>query len=145
LIHFYSISIYYLLFSSHFTLLIFVFANTHVLVAKEREKLERKAGKPKASTSQTPSAATSRTASPVPPVVKKKVPKLLSNLPPSQHEMDQQQMDMAYLNLEGDADVIPEEEPPKMTLAREKVLEEARAFVEADREGRSSLNLVVIG
>ncbi|KIJ56595.1 hypothetical protein M422DRAFT_22749 [Sphaerobolus stellatus SS14] len=111
--------------------------------AKEREKMERKAAK--ATLSQAPSAAASRTASPVPTPVKVKSQKLPSVLPNSRHEMDQQRLDMASLNLQDEPAPIIEEEPPKMSLAREKVLEEARAFIDADNEGRKGINLVVIG
>ena len=37
------------------------------------------------------------------------------------------------------------EEPPRMALAREKVLEEAAKALEAERKGQAGVSLVVIG
>jgi elongation factor 1 alpha-like protein len=52
---------------------------------------------------------------------------------------------MASLNLQDDEPDEHADEEPKMTLVREKVLEEARAAMEGDREGKKSVSLVVIG
>ncbi|KAF8529943.1 EF Tu GTP binding domain-containing protein [Gautieria morchelliformis] len=58
--------------------------------------------------------------------------------------MDQQQFDMASLNLQNNPDAF-EEEPPKMTLAREKVLQQAREALQGDSKGKRGISLVVIG
>jgi elongation factor 1 alpha-like protein len=59
---------------------------------------------------------------------------------------DQQQLDMAGLNLSdtltGKKQIV--EEPPKVSMAREKVLEEAKRALEAD-EGKKGISIVVIG
>jgi hypothetical protein len=57
-------------------------------------------------------------------------------------------MDMAGLNIEKSEDGSQAEElpPPKVTIARERVLEEARKEVSSgDSDGRKRLSLVVIG
>jgi elongation factor 1 alpha-like protein len=59
--------------------------------------------------------------------------------------IDQQQFDMASLNLQNSPDVFEEEEPPKMTLAREKVLQQAREALQGDSKGKRGISLVVIG
>jgi hypothetical protein len=60
--------------------------------------------------------------------------------------MDQQQLDITGLNLNdtltGKRQVA--EEPPKVNMAREKVLEEAKRALEAD-EGKKGISIVVIG
>lgn len=57
-------------------------------------------------------------------------------------------MDMAGLNIDksDDGRVVEELPLPKVTIARERVLEEARKEVTSgDAEGRKRLSLVVIG
>lgn len=57
--------------------------------------------------------------------------------------MDQQAFDISSMNL---ADKEPEtvyEEPPKITLAREKVMEEAQKAI--DSSAKKAVSLVVIG
>lgn len=58
--------------------------------------------------------------------------------------LDQEALDLAGLNL-GDEEVPTpiDEPPPKMSLAREKVLEEAR--ISLATEGKKGVSLVVIG
>lgn len=61
---------------------------------------------------------------------------------------DTLEMDMAGLNIVKPEDSQPAEEPPppKITIARERILEEARKEATAgDAEGRKRLSLVVIG
>ncbi len=58
----------------------------------------------------------------------------------------QQQLDISALNLdtpEG-AETPPDEPPPKITIAREKVLEEARKALEGTGD-KKGVSLVVIG
>lgn len=60
--------------------------------------------------------------------------------------VDQQELDISALNLNNDKPTDPEEEPPKMTIAREKVLEEAKRALDVDSQtGKKGINLVVIG
>lgn len=60
--------------------------------------------------------------------------------------MDQQQLDMAGLNLNDTLTRKKQdtEEPPKVNMAKEKVLEEAKRALEAD-EGKKGISIVVIG
>ncbi|THH13896.1 hypothetical protein EW146_g6374 [Bondarzewia mesenterica] len=60
--------------------------------------------------------------------------------------IDQRQLDIAALNLGTEDQKLDDEEPPQMSLAREKVLEEARKALEAEAtSGRKGVSLVVIG
>ncbi|TFK56181.1 EF Tu GTP binding domain-containing protein [Heliocybe sulcata] len=54
---------------------------------------------------------------------------------------------MAGLNLNDDETEGPvvDEEPPKVTMAREKLLEEARKAIEASEKGKRGVSLIVIG
>jgi elongation factor 1 alpha-like protein len=56
---------------------------------------------------------------------------------------DAAQLDIAGMNLGPDEE--KDEPPPKMAVAREKVLEDARRELEADAAGRKALSLVVVG
>ncbi|VDC01160.1 unnamed protein product [Peniophora sp. CBMAI 1063] len=56
--------------------------------------------------------------------------------------IDQGALDMAGLNLQETDEPVKDEPPPKMTLAKEKVLEEARQALNGER---AALSLVVIG
>lgn len=59
--------------------------------------------------------------------------------------VDQQALDISSLNLDaGEAQETVDEPPPKMSLAREKVLEEARKALE-DTTKKKAVSLVVIG
>ncbi|KEP54105.1 EF Tu GTP-binding domain protein [Rhizoctonia solani 123E] len=56
------------------------------------------------------------------------------------------EMDLAGLNLAQAQEQPPEEAPPKVTIARERILEEARKeATSGDVDGRKRLSLVVIG
>ncbi|EJD01254.1 uncharacterized protein FOMMEDRAFT_89743, partial [Fomitiporia mediterranea MF3/22] len=58
--------------------------------------------------------------------------------------LDQQALDISSLNLDsGDVDEQVSEPPPKISLAREKVLEEARKALDASP--KKAVSLVVIG
>ena len=59
--------------------------------------------------------------------------------------MDQRNFDLSALNLteDGGGSSMPEE-PPKLTFAREKLLEEAKRSLEMEGK-RQTLSLVVIG
>jgi len=116
-----------------------------VLAAREREKANISLArmptpKSKKTLSQTPSTGTSRAASPKPSQHKSIVPKVRS----LGGDIDQQIFDMVSLNLQDNPEVF-EEEIPKMTLAREKVLQQARAALGGDSEGKRGISLVVIG
>ncbi|KAI0032036.1 EF Tu GTP binding domain-containing protein [Vararia minispora EC-137] len=57
---------------------------------------------------------------------------------------DQSQLDIAGMNL-GPEENEKDEAPPKVSLAREKVIADAKAEIEADKLGRKAVSLVVIG
>lgn len=68
-----------------------------------------------------------------------------SSTPARKNTTDQQQMDIAGLNLNDkttDREVV--EELPKISLAREKVLEQAKLALEAQGE-KKGISIVVIG
>lgn len=119
----------------------------HRVVAKGKGKLQKEvtAGS-KTSSSQTPSTTASRAASPIPSPMKPKKQKQhgFTSIV-SQHELNQQQMDLAGLNLRDDSDHHSDEEPPKILFTRDKVLEAARAVIDADKDGRKTVSLVIIG
>ncbi|CAE6411697.1 unnamed protein product [Rhizoctonia solani] len=66
---------------------------------------------------------------------------------PTARNADTLEMDMAGLNIIKPQDSQPEEEaPPKISIARERILEEARKeATSGDADGRKRLSLVVIG
>lgn len=119
-------------------------------VAKEREKaLKLSQLKTVAS-----SFANSRAGTPVGSPVKgqKKMASVVSrasgsSTPSKKHNMDQQQLDISGLNLNGqnfDA-TEPVEEPPKISMAREKLLEEAKRALSVEGNGKRGVSIVVIG
>lgn len=60
--------------------------------------------------------------------------------------MDQRQLDMSALNISTLGDEEKVEEPPKMALAREKVIEEAKKLLDARGEtDKKGVSLVVVG
>jgi elongation factor 1 alpha-like protein len=69
-----------------------------------------------------------------------------SSTPARKNTTDQQQLDMAGLNLNDKTTDRPEvvEELPKISLAREKVLEQAKLALEAQGE-KKGISIVVIG
>lgn len=58
-----------------------------------------------------------------------------------------QQLDMSGLNLDSSTMVEPvaDEPAPKLAMAREKLLEEARNAIEASNKGKKGVSIVVIG
>jgi elongation factor 1 alpha-like protein len=59
--------------------------------------------------------------------------------------LEQRNIDVSALGL-GVEEISPvQEEPPRMALAREKVLEEAAKAIEAENKGQAGVSLVVIG
>lgn len=69
-----------------------------------------------------------------------------ASTPSRKNTTDQQQLDISGLNLTSTLTEKKQvvEEPPKVSMAREKVLEEARRALEAE-EGRKGISIVVIG
>lgn len=86
------------------------------------------------------SASSSRAASPAPKTPKKtNAVKSGASTPLRTTKIA---IDMAGLHLKEDEEV---EEPPKMSLAKEKVMEEARASLESQKNSKAAVSLVVIG
>ena len=113
-------------------------------VAKEREKALK--------LSQLKAAASSlaNSGSPVgsPAKGQKKVASASVASPSKKHNVDQQQLDISGLNLNGLNSNVTEcvEEPPKMSMAREKLLEEAKRALSAEVENcKKGVSMVVIG
>ncbi|CAL1701559.1 unnamed protein product [Somion occarium] len=103
--------------------------------AKEREKAEKLAQQKKA-------AEASAKLPPAKP--KKATGAKLSGASTPVRSTDIRQLDLAGLNLD-DETVLPiDEPPPKITVAREKVLEEARKQLEGNAD-KKTVSLVVIG
>jgi hypothetical protein len=69
-----------------------------------------------------------------------------ASTPARENIMDQQQLDITGLNLNDSltGKKLVAEEPPKVNMAREKVLEEAKSVLEA-HEGKKGISIVVIG
>lgn len=118
--------------------------------AKEREKVQKAA----AQRSLAPSAVSSRVGTPVNSPSKsgnrkgQPVKRTSGTSTPSKKgSADQQTLDMAALNLGTKLSDVPTlvEEPPKMALAKEKLLEEAKKVLDAEAGGKKGLSIVVIG
>lgn len=107
-------------------------------VAKEREKALKQAQKiaPSPGASRgvvTPSKGSKKTG----------VSIASGSSTPARKNTDQQQFDIAGLNLnDGSPEIV--EEIPKMSLAKEKVIEEAKQVLE-DEKGKKGISIVVIG
>jgi elongation factor 1 alpha-like protein len=125
------------------------------LAAKEREKAQKLAGQKKAAEAQAASRAASRAVSPTP-----KSPKVLKSTKrtgttsgtatPTRKgsgpaALEQRNIDVTALGLGVDDTEPIYEEPPKMALAHEKVLEEAAKALEAESKNQAGMSLVVIG
>ncbi|TCD66818.1 Hsp70 suppressor, GTPase facilitates ribosomal subunit dissociation [Steccherinum ochraceum] len=114
-------------------------------VALEREKAEKLAQQKKAA------EASSRAAS-APGTPKKSAARLMksgastpgTSTPLRGGGPDVRSLDLSALNLTAKESVPEEEPPPKITIAREKVLEEARKMLEGKDE-KKGVSLVVIG
>ena len=122
----------------------YLFSFLYFTVAKEREKA-LKLSQLKAAAS---SLANSRAGTPAgsPAKGQKKVVSAVS--PSKKHNVDQQQLDISGLNLNGQNSDATEcvEEPPKMSMAREKLLEEAKRALSVEGEnGKKGVSMVVIG
>lgn len=112
--------------------------------AKEREKAQKRAiGLASASSSRPPSVMNTPTKKKSGPASKKSG----SSTPIRGLSIDQRQLDLSGLNLTRDdsADNV-DEPPPKITFAREKLLEEAKRAISAEGENqKKAVSLVVIG
>ena len=126
-------------------------ANEWVAVAKQKEKQNKETKnltnkQIKGVKSAASSVVTSRASSPVggptkaPTSANKPGPSLTSR----NQGVDQFTMDVLSLNLNSKEADVPDEPPPKMTISREKILEEARRMVES-KDGKQNVSLVVIG
>ena len=121
--------------------------------AKEREKALKAAANKQVQglKSGSSSTVTSRSGTPVSSPVKASASIGIRGAKPAQtvsspvrKVMDQAALDIAGLNLGSEEQsMIVDEPPPKISLAREKVLEEARKILET--EGKKGISLVVIG
>lgn len=113
-------------------------------VAKEREKALKLSQLKGAASSLANSRAGIPAGSPV--KRQKKVASVAS--PSKKYNVDQQQLDISGLNLKGQNSDATEcvEEPPKMTMAREILLEEAKQALNVEGEnGKKGVSMVVIG
>ncbi|PVG01027.1 hypothetical protein CPB86DRAFT_781942 [Serendipita vermifera] len=112
--------------------------------AKEREKQEKKAAM---SRTATPRAGTP-TRSP-PKKTKSGGNYASGSSTPLQPRMSQLDVDMIALNLQENPTPAMEamviEETPKMTLAREKVIEEAKKAISGDGDVRPAISILIIG
>ena len=109
-------------------------------VAKEREKALKLSQLKAAASSLVNSAGGS------PAKRQKKVASVAS--PSMKHNVDQQQLDISGLNLNGQNSDATEcvEELPKMSMARENLLEEAKRSLSVKGEnGKKGVSVVVIG
>lgn len=59
--------------------------------------------------------------------------------------LEQGNIDVSVLGLGVEQKYPVQEEPPRMALAREKVLEEAARALEAESKGQAGVSLIVIG
>jgi elongation factor 1 alpha-like protein len=121
----------------------YLFSFLYFTVTKERERA-LKLSQLKAAASSLANSAGTPVGSPA--KGQKKVASFAS--PSKKHNVDQQQLDISGLNLSGqnfDATKCVEE-PPKMSMAQEKLLEEAKRALSAESEnGRKGVSMVVIG
>ncbi|RDB20476.1 HBS1-like protein [Hypsizygus marmoreus] len=112
--------------------------------AKEREKAQKRAlGSVTAPSSRPSSAVSTPTKKKPGPAVKKHS----GSLTPARGPVDQKHLDLSALNLTRDdngGDAI--EEPPKLSFAREKLLEEAKRALDAEEENQKrGISLIVVG
>lgn len=110
---------------------------TIYLAAKEREKAEKLAQQKK--------AAEASTRLPSTPSSVKKGGQKKSGISTPVRSTDAEQLDLAGLNLNSEPRTPPiDEPPPRITIAREKVLEEAKEALQ-DKDEKKGVSLVVIG
>jgi len=123
----------------------------HFTVAKEREKALKLSQLKSAASSLTNSRAGTPVGSPA--KGQKKAASVVSrasgsSTPSKKHAVDQRQLDISGLNLNEQNSDVTEcvEEPPKISMAREKLLEEAKQSLDAEGEhGKKGVSMVVIG
>lgn len=126
-------------------------ANEKVAVTKQNQKQNKETKKVankqiQGVKSVASSVATSRASSPVGVSTKgltsasKSGPSIISKA----QGLDQFTLDVSSLNLNSKENEVPDEPPPKMTVSREKALEEALRMVQS-KDGKQSVSLVVIG
>ena len=126
--------------------------SSDVTAAAEREKAKKKAAQQSAQNSRvgTPTTTPKRKktsgsgsggiGSPLMSGASTPVPRRVGMEKP-----DQQMLDFTGLNLQVEELQIVEEEIPKVTLAREKLLEEVAKTLQTGVDGKKGVNLVVIG
>jgi elongation factor 1 alpha-like protein len=124
----------------------------YYLAAKEREKAQKLAAQKKAAEAQAASRVASRAISPTPKSPKdaktaktgtaSRAAKPTGSGPSAP---EQRNIDVSALGLGVEERSPVQEEPPRMALAREKVLEEAARALEAESKGQAGISLVVIG
>ncbi|KAF8665717.1 hypothetical protein AX16_000167 [Volvariella volvacea WC 439] len=122
--------------------------------AKEREKAQKAAAQKKLAAG-TASGSGSRTSSPLSTPKKPKKTTLpstkvsISGYSTPTARVDQRQLDLSALHItprEGSPTSVAPEELPKVTYAREKLLEEvSKAFEAENGQGKKGINLVIIG
>ena len=116
----------------------------HFTVAKEREKALKLSQLKSAASSLANSRAGTPAGSPA-KGQKKAVSVAGPSTPSKKHILDQQQFDISGLNLNSDATECVEE-PPKISMAREHLLEEAKRALRAEGDnGKKGVSIVVIG
>jgi hypothetical protein len=59
--------------------------------------------------------------------------------------LDQQQIDIKGLNLYANEESVQVEEPPKVAMTKEKLLEEVKKSLDPKGNSKKSINLVIIG
>ncbi|KAI0301877.1 hypothetical protein B0F90DRAFT_1667716 [Multifurca ochricompacta] len=116
--------------------------------AKEREKAQKLAVQKKIAETQVASRAANRAISQKSPKAAKtaKITGTASGAAtPLRKDSEQRNIDLSALGLGVEERLPVYEEPPTMTLAREKVLEEAMKALEAESKGLTGISLVIIG
>lgn len=136
-------SLYFTLYFYDYDDLLIILYHNFVAV-KEREKIQKKAV---ASSSSRPASGMNTPKNSSNSTPKKGVPSKKSGSSTPIRGVDPRHLDLSALNLTPRAerdDVV--DEPPKVTFARERLIEEARRSIEADDENtKKGISLVVIG
>jgi elongation factor 1 alpha-like protein len=119
-----------------------------IVAAKEREKAHKMAQKKALSSVSTPS--TSRAASPMNASIKAAKRVVLPSQKPTASmpaQADQRHFDLSGLNLTAEDNTLSlTEEPPKVAIARDKLLEEVKRTLESQGvDDKKGVSLVVIG
>ncbi|KAF7331874.1 HBS1-like protein [Mycena kentingensis (nom. inval.)] len=111
--------------------------------AREREKAQKLLAQ-KQIGDNSKSATSSRSASPMGNLVKGSSRKPTAKAPLASQIVDQRELDIAGLNLVN-KEPVKNEEVPKVSYARDKLLEEVRSSLELQERGKKPLSIVVIG